>query len=77
MTEDPARYAAAERLNEAIAAVQGNLDHLASYGTPKTQAGGRGPENPNAIQIETLAARLGSINAYIERMIAQFKQENT
>ena len=72
MTEDPARYAAAERLNKAIATVQGNLDKLISYGTPKT-AGGRGPENPTAMQIEILATRLRSIDNYIARMIAEYE----
>ena len=71
------RYAAAERLTKAIAETQGNLDHLISFGTPKTQAGGRGPENPTAMQIGMLADRLGIINEYIEAMIARYDEENT
>ena len=72
MTEDPARYAAAERLNKAIATVQGNLDKLISYGTPTTK-GGRGPENPTTEQIETLADRLEFVDVSIVLTIARYE----
>jgi hypothetical protein len=70
--EDPARYAAYERLIKITALVQGNLDKLISYSTPKTQ-GGRGPENPTTMQIETLADRMGIIDEDIEAMIARYE----
>jgi hypothetical protein len=73
MTEDPARYAAAERLNKAIAAVQGNLDKLISYGTPSTTAGGRGPENPTTEYIQTLAGRLEVIDEKIEAKLEWYE----
>jgi hypothetical protein len=73
MTEDPARYAAAERLNKITAQVQGNLDKLISYGTPKTQAGGRGPENLTTVQIEMLADRLEVIDEVLVTMLARYE----
>jgi hypothetical protein len=72
MTEDPERYAAAERLNKTIAAVQGNLDKLISYGVPTTK-GGRGPENPTTVQIEMLADRLEVIDEVIVTMLARYE----
>lgn len=73
MTEDPARYAAAERLNKITAQVQGNLDKLISYGTPSTTAGGRGPENPTTMQIEALADRLEIVDEEIGVMLARYE----
>jgi|HubBroStandDraft_1064217.scaffolds.fasta_scaffold1334471_2 hypothetical protein len=73
MTEDPARYAAAERLNKAIAAVQGNLDKLISYSVPKTQAGGRGPETPTTNDISNLGDRLLNVDEYIKVLVAWYE----